>query len=265
MVTLQNSEDKEWVINPSISTESEACKGFFYGKTLVTIPPKSNTQYEIIYHPKKMTQKNSDGSVITHKGSLFFPLPNGTALLYRLVGTANEPEVESTIQSNVVAKKNTFIIIPVTNWLKENQRFNVSWELEGVDDQTTFIRGANIFDVAGDSGKDYKLNFLAYRGGLYKFTVNFKNQTTGEYIQFKVNATASEPDLLDKIELISCVRETAVKEIMIENPTDKEIEIPKSQFVFVNDTILIQPDVLKIPPKSERHFDILFRPLIVSE
>jgi len=52
---------------------------------------------------------------------------------------------------------------------------------------------------------------------------------------------------------------------MIENPTDKEIEIPKSQFVFVNDTILIQPDVLKIPPKSERHFDILFRPLIVSE
>jgi hypothetical protein len=71
--------------------------------------------------------------------------------------------------------------------------------------------------------------------------------------------------LLDKIELISCVRETAVKEIMIENPTDKEIEIPKSQFVFVNDTILIQPDVLKIPPKSERHFDILFRPLIVSE
>jgi hypothetical protein len=44
-----------------------------------------------------MTQKNSDGSVITHKGSLFFPLPHGTALLYRLVGTANEPEVESTI------------------------------------------------------------------------------------------------------------------------------------------------------------------------
>jgi hypothetical protein len=33
----------------------------------------------------------------THKGSLFFPLPNGTAQLYKLNGTATEPEAESTI------------------------------------------------------------------------------------------------------------------------------------------------------------------------
>ena len=28
-----------------------------------------------------------------------------------------------------------------------------------------FIRGANTFDVAGESHKDYKLNFLALRAG----------------------------------------------------------------------------------------------------
>lgn len=63
---------------------------------------------------------------------------------------------------------------------------------------------------------------------MYKFTVTFKNESSGEYIQYKVQTTASEPELLDKIELISSVRETVNKEIMIENPTDKEIEIPKS-------------------------------------
>ena len=32
-----------------------------------------------------------------------------------------------------------------------------------------------------------------------------------------------------------------------------------------NEYIDIQPDTLKIPPKSKRAFDILYRPLIVSE
>jgi hypothetical protein len=39
--------------------------------------------------------KKSGTEIETHKGSLFFPLPNGTALLYKLVGTANEPEPEN--------------------------------------------------------------------------------------------------------------------------------------------------------------------------
>jgi hydrocephalus-inducing protein len=43
-----------------------------------------------------MTKKNGS-DVDTHKGSLFFPLPNGTALLYKLVGTANEPEPEGVL------------------------------------------------------------------------------------------------------------------------------------------------------------------------
>jgi len=151
---------------------------------------------------------------------LFFPLPNGKAQLHQLVGTATEPEVEATLQSNVVAKRQTYIIIPVKNWLKEPQRFKVSWVLEAGDDKTTFIRGANTFDVAGDSAKDYKLNFLAYKGGQYKFTVTFKNESSGEYLQFKVQATATEPELMEAIELVSPVRETMTKVVTIENPTD---------------------------------------------
>ena len=63
----------------------------------------------------------------THKGGLFFPLPNGTALLYRLVGTATEPDAEGELRETVTAKKAKSIIIPVKNWSKLSQRFHASW------------------------------------------------------------------------------------------------------------------------------------------
>jgi hydrocephalus-inducing protein len=81
-----------------------------------------------------MTAKKDDGTFETHKGSLFFPLPNGTATLYKLTGTATEPEPETTITESVTAKKSKFIIIPVKNWLKTTQRFKVSWALDGEQD-----------------------------------------------------------------------------------------------------------------------------------
>jgi hypothetical protein len=49
---------------------------------------------------------------------LFFPLPNGTALLYKLNGTSTEPDPEETISESVVSKKSKYIIIPLKNWLK---------------------------------------------------------------------------------------------------------------------------------------------------
>ena len=49
-----------------------------------------------MYTPKTLTKKIGD-QFDNHKGSLFFPLPNGTALLYKLSGTATEPEAEGII------------------------------------------------------------------------------------------------------------------------------------------------------------------------
>lgn len=66
-----------------------------------------------------MTKKDDEGNYPDpHTASLFFPLPNGTALLYNLKGTATEPESETTITETVVAKQAKYILIPVQNWLK---------------------------------------------------------------------------------------------------------------------------------------------------
>jgi len=55
-------------------------------------------------------------------------------LLYNLSGVATEPEAESLNPETVQAKKARFIIIPVRNWLKTDQRFKVSWAVEGDKD-----------------------------------------------------------------------------------------------------------------------------------
>lgn len=264
VASIQNTEDKEWIINPTISTESDACSGFFIGKPTLVVPPKQTVQYEIVYNPKTMTKKNDQNE--PHKGSLFFPLPNGTALLYRLTGNATEPEPEGVLQETVQSKKAKFIIIPVKNWLKSTQRFKVSWLTEGGGelDQTTQIRGANTIDVAGESQKDYKLSFLTYKNGVYKINVTFKNESTGEYLFFKINVTSTDADLIERIELVSPIRESISKVITIENPTDNEVTITRQQFAINNEYIEIVPDTLKIPAKTEKGFEVIYRPLIVS-
>lgn len=118
-----------------------------------------------------------------------------------------------------------------------------------------------MLDVAGESHKDFKLNFLTYKTGTYKFLITFKNESSGEYLLYKVQVQATEPDLIEKIELSSAIRESISKIVTIENPTDSEVTIAKNQFLYSNEYIDVTPDILKIPPKSERGFEISYRPL----
>jgi len=109
--------------------------------------------------------------------------------------------------------------VPVKNWSKQTLRFNATWEVEG-EQPGLFIRGANTFDVAGESHKDYKLNFLALRAGAYKFKCTFKDNESGEYIFYMFVITVEDNSEVEKIELESPIRESVTASIIIENPTD---------------------------------------------
>lgn len=82
---------------------------------------------------------------------------------------------------------------------------------------------------------------------------------------YRVAVTATEPDLIEELELVAPVRESVMRVISIDNPTQNEVEVLKTQWVMANEYLDIQPDVLKIPPKSERGFEVHYRPLIASE
>jgi hypothetical protein len=130
-------------------------------------------------------------------------LPNGTALLYRLLGTSEKPEVESDLEETVVAKNAKSCIIPVKNWSKVSQRFSASWIVEGGEDPALFIRGASAFDIGGSSSKQYKLNFLSLKSGSYRFKITFTADKTGEYQFFNMIVTVEEAGVLGTIELAS--------------------------------------------------------------
>ena len=151
------------------------------------------------------------------------------------------------------------------NWAKKSQRFEASWKVEGPADPSLFIRGANTFDVASESFKEYKLNFLSLKTGSYKFKVTFKAEKTGEYAFFNVDVTVEEPDQVQTIELASQVREEVSALISIENPTDVEVTIPNTEFACDNEYIEITPASLTVPPKSEKCFEVHYRPLMASE
>jgi hypothetical protein len=63
--------------------------------------------------------------------------------------------------------------------------------------------------------------------GMTKLIITFKNETSGEYLFYKMNIQATEADVMDKIELVSSIRESISKTITIENPTDTEVIITR--------------------------------------
>lgn len=54
---------------------------------------------------------------------MFFALPDGSGLLYSLVGTSDPPKPISTIVRDIPCKMNYTEVLPVTNWLRKPQRF----------------------------------------------------------------------------------------------------------------------------------------------
>ena len=106
------------------------------------------------------------------------------------------------------------------NWSKQTQRYSATWEVEGDQQPGLFIRGANTFDVAGESHKDYKLNFLALRAGVYKFKSTFMAKDSGEYLFYTFQITVEDNPEVETLVLESPIRESVTASIIIENPTD---------------------------------------------
>lgn len=133
-------------------------------------------------------------------------------------------------------------------------------------DPACFISGASTFDVGGQSTKHYKLTFLSLKSGTFKFEVKFVNEKTGEYAFHNVSVDVAESDdPIETIELSSQVRESVSQIISIENPTELEVTIPATEFACSNEDIEITPAQLVIPPRSERGFEIHYRPLVSSD
>lgn len=111
MINVPNRTNLHWNLRPSIDGE------YFSGPDAFVVEPMSVRHYEVRYHPLTMTTEGKK-----HQGTLFFPLPDGTGLLYNLSGTADPPKVTGKITREIPCKVTYTELLPVTNWLKRPQR-----------------------------------------------------------------------------------------------------------------------------------------------
>lgn len=203
-VSIKNPTNKPWRVKVTLTPvqtqpipspekkQKEAVpasqfKEYFQGKEYVEVPANSSADYEVIYKPLTMTRNDKAPSIKeeTHEGQLFFPLPDGQAIVYNLIGKSLPPNVEQTFDIQLKAKKNQIQILPIRNWLKTSQRFNIQWNLEP-EDPSVILYGANTVDVMGEGHKDYKLTLFALKPTQNKPTIYFRNQATNEFIFFRI-------------------------------------------------------------------------------
>jgi len=247
-VTLHNKSNQLWNLHPIIDGE------YWSAADVFTVEPLQSKNYELIYRPLTMTQ-----DLKKHTGSVFFALPDGSGLLYNLLGNADPPKPVSNIQRDVPCKMAYTEMLNVTNWLRKPQRFRVTMELikpEKPDPATTF-KGLDYIDIPGLSKKEYKVNFYAHKEGSFSCKVTFKNEQSGEYQFYYVTFRVSSPGSIGTIDLTTPVRQSVSHVVTITNPLLNLVNFQSN----CNITDINLPPQLSVPPQSEGSCTFEYIPL----
>ena len=91
-LTLTNPSVTPWQLAPVIHNDT------WSGPELLAVPAGGSAKYSITYRPLAMATADKP-----HEGSVFFPIPDGTALQFSLRGVADDPQPTDTIHRQVKA------------------------------------------------------------------------------------------------------------------------------------------------------------------
>merc|ERR1711988_1293232 len=220
-ISIKNPTDKPWFLSPILTGDHWNCE------SEVKVPAGSTINFDVTYFPLCMTYgmgPPAEGSeepadLPPLEGSLFFALPDGTALLYKLRGVANKPEAESVTEVSTPAKKIKDIRLPVKNWLERPQRMRVDMKLdEGTDAASTKLEGTQTVDLVPSGTYEYVVKFKAFKEGLCGARITFTNLETKEYLFHDIKVTVEESNTLEVIKLEAPLRQTTRHLITVDNP-----------------------------------------------
>ncbi|XP_070194710.1 hydrocephalus-inducing protein homolog isoform X4 [Littorina saxatilis] len=251
-ISIPNRTNQQWELTPVIEGEH------WTGPVTFSVEPLQTKQYELTYKPVTMTSENKK-----HQGTIFFPLPDGTGLLFNLVGTAEHPKPCGKIMRDVPCKTTYSEPLSVVNWLKKTQRFRVRIEPIKPDrlDPGTTVKGMEFIDIPANSKKDYKLNFYAYREGTFFLKVTFANEQTGEYQYYEIQLRSTKPGVIATVDLSTPVRQSVPHTVRLENP----LHYPVSFNASCNIPEVLMPTGLQVPAQSQGRFNFEYQPLKVGE
>ena len=241
-ITIMNRTNAIWELKPVVDGE------YFSGLEALVVEAQSSKAYDVSYKPMTMT---IDGK--KHTGSVFFPLPDGTGLLYNLSGLSNPPKLVGRYPKDVQCKTPFVETLNVENWLKKPQRFKVSFEVIKPEkpDPSTTIKGNDYLDVPGNGRKEYKLNYFAHKEGVTVVRVIFRNEQTGEYCFYECVFKAVKSSSVGVIELLTQVRIPVSYSIKLENPLPNMVTFTAT---CTNITEVLIPTSLSIIGKGQVRF-----------
>ena len=249
-IKIKNDTSDVWQLKPVIHSD------MWSGPETFTVQANATGEYPLTYKPHAMT---SEGAL--HESSIFFPFPDGSGALHRLVGEALPPESAGSIQVKCNAKKRHVELIKVANWINKPQRFQCAVEIEDSQDATVEMTGPEFIDVAGLSTREYKLSFQCHKEGETKAKVTFKNPNTGEYLYYNVIAEAGPPDVQGMLVLECPVRQKTTDKVIVTNPLDKDVTLA----VTADDSQVAVPAEVVLKAKAIATIDVAFRPILPVE
>ena len=100
---------------------------------------------------------------------------------------------------------------------------------------------------------------------MYKFKSTFKAKDSGEYLFYTFQITVEDNPEVETLVLESPIRESVSQSVILENPTDQEVEVNRAQFTIQNEDEEIHPESQVFKPHESREFQIRYLPLMISE
>lgn len=196
-----------------------------------------------------------------HSGSVFFPLPDGTGILYSLVGTSEPPKYTAIITEEVFCKIKFTKVIPIKNWLNKIQRFTVIVDSLKPDklDSSVEINCLDFVDVPPKKTVDFHFSFYAYKDCSCTFKLTFKNEKSSEYVMYLVTFKASQKaeNILESISLTCPVRQSVTHKIRLHNPFHYPVTFStecKSPDIFI-------PLQINVPAKDKQNLHLEYQPV----
>jgi hydrocephalus-inducing protein len=251
-LTINNKTSTPWLLHPIIDGE------YWSGPISLSVGSSQVGHYELTYTPLLMTQDTQK-----HQGSIFFPLPDGTGLLYNLLGTADAPKHSGSIVQEIPCKTSHVELLSVQNWLPQSQRFRAIIEMIRPEklDRSVNMYGVEYIDVPARSKRDYKIHFYSYKEGSFLSKVTFLNEQSGEYQFFHVHFKSTPAGIIGTIELATSVRHSVSHTITLDNPFPTPINVNTS----VNISDISIPTSFLIGAESQGKCTFEYLPLKVDE
>lgn len=212
-VSIKNPSSSDWQLRPVIQND------FWSGPEFLSVKAGQSATYTLVFRPLSMSAKDKP-----HEGSIFFPLPDGTGLLYKLLGAAEQPQSSGTVEKSMLAKQLHVETVKVVNWDKRSQRFQAVVELQGAH-KSASVTCQEYIDVPGLSDRDFKLHAVSFVEGKIQGRVTFRNISTEEYMYYDLNLTVGKAQPRGSLSLDCPVRQLTSAVVQLENPLGEEVTV----------------------------------------